>query len=105
MRVESAANEPTRRSKHDHPEFGLINHLRWLIYFNAWFGRNDGSQVVQEEIPRYKVTVLKSQMKLKKKISLSTFLPYSSIAVFTDKKTHDQSAGGVEYSQCFSADG
>ena len=70
MRVVSAASEPTHRNKqhenttgHDDTEFEFINHRRRLIYFNAWFGRKDGSQIVQEDIPRSRVAMQKSQMK------------------------------------------
>ena len=70
MQVVSAASEPICQSKqqentrgHDHTEFWLINHQKQLIYFNAWFERNDGSQIVQEDIPHYKVAVWQTQMK------------------------------------------
>ena len=42
----------------DHTEFGLINHRRRWINYNTLFGRNDYSQIVQED---YWVAVRKSR--------------------------------------------
>ena len=44
-------------------EFALINHWKQQIFFNAWFGRNNRSQIDQEDIPSYEI-------KLKLKIYL-----------------------------------
>ena len=77
---------------HDHSEFGLINHRRRLIYFNTWFGRNDGFQIVQEDIPRFRVAGRKhkrNKVKTEKISSLSTSF-FSSFAAFTN---------GVKYQQ------
>ena len=61
--IKASNMKTTLDNGHDHTEFALINHRRRLIYFNARFGKNDGSQIVQNDIPRYKVAVRKSQMK------------------------------------------
>ena len=80
MRVLSVATEPTIQSmKHentngyDQTEFGLINHRRRLIYFNVWLGRNDGAQIVYEDILRYWVAMQKPKWNTVEieKISLS----------------------------------
>ena len=58
---------------YDHTEFELIKHHRWLIYFTAWFSRNDGSQIVQKDIPHHRVAIENPneiKLKLKNKFSL-----------------------------------
>ena len=63
MWVVSAASEPTRRSKqrenttgYDHTEFRFINHRRQLMYFNVWFGKKDGFQIVQKDMSSLQIS-------------------------------------------------
>ena len=55
----------SRNQQFKDAEFGRINHRKRQMNFNALFGRNECSQLVQEDIPRYRVTVWKPKIRLK----------------------------------------
>ena len=83
-------NQHENATGHDHTEFGLINYRRRLIYFNAWFGRNNDSQIVQNYIPHNRVENPKwNKVEIEKISYLSSFLLFFSnfFAAFTNKKT------------------
>ena len=44
--------------------FRYINHRKRQVHFNALFGRNDCTQIVQEDIPRNRVAVWKPKNKI-----------------------------------------
>ena len=75
-------------SRQDYTEFRL-NHRKQLIYFNARFGWNGGSQIVLKNIPCFRI----AQRKLKwnkveiEKISSLGLLNFPSFAAFTDEIT------------------
>ena len=83
----SAASElPRQNQQCKNTDFRRINHRKWLVYFNALFGRNDWTQIVQEDISRYKIAVWKPPNKVE--IQLLSLSPsFSSFAAFIDKKT------------------
>ena len=45
-------------------DFGLINHQKWLTYFNTSFGRLDCFLIVQEAIPTQQNKRIKRQNKV-----------------------------------------
>ena len=79
-------------SRHDSKHWILIYQPRkLLVNFNAWFGRNDDSQIIQEDISSLQSSYAKisNEIKLKLRVylSLSAFLLYSSFAALIVKKT------------------
>ena len=93
-------NRPHENTTGHHPtDSGPINHRRRLIYFNPWFARNDGSQIAQKNIPRYReaVRIAKwNKVEIEKIFSLSAFHPYSCLTALTDKKTPSKLRWGKE---------
>ena len=84
----SAASEPKPpNQEYKNAKFERINPRKRQVDFYALFGRNDCSQIIQEDIPRNRVAIWKHQNLKFKRYLLFSSPSFSSFSASTDKKT------------------